>query len=797
MRKLIFALLMMACSAVHAQIVQTIRGEVIDKESEIPLVGVNVVIKDSNPIIGTATDANGDFEFKDLPIGKYTLEFTYLGYSPYVARDIQLNSGKQKVLNIELEERVITTDEVVVKAYRKGETLNKMAAVSARSFSVNETERYAGSLGDPARMASNYAGVSQAGDDRNDIIIRGNSPTGLQWRLEGIDIPSPNHWGASGTTGGPVSILNNNTLANSDFFTGAFPAEYGNALSGVFDLNLRSGNNQLHEFTGQIGFNGFELMSEGPFSKNYKGSYMASFRYSVLEVMDMIGFSAAGGAVPEYHDFTFKTDFPTKKAGHFSFFGLGGRSNIDLIGGEVEDEQKYNTIGTVDTYNGSDLGILGLTNKYFIDDKSYVYSAIALSGTRVYTTIDSTFRDTVFSGADTILQKRTKLFYGEENTEIITNASVKYVRKINAKNSFNLGVGLKHQQINYQDSFINESPDTLFYQYSTQTQKSGLFTSKAYFQWLHKFTDRLEVNAGIHYRQFLYNNTYAVEPRAGLTWEPVPSHKISFGYGRHGKLQPIFYYFVETYDSLAANYAQTNSDLEFTKADHFVLAYDHLFTENLRLKVETYYQNLFNVPVEQRASNYSMLNEGASFHLFRTDSLVNEGTGKNYGIEMTVEKYLNNHWYFLFTGSLFDSKYTGSDGVERNTAFAANYATNVLGGYEYRINQQLSIDANARLTWAGGKRNYYLDEEASLEQGEAVYDASKAFSEREKDYFRFDLRISLKSNKKNYSQEWAIDLTNLTNHKNVFSRSYNADEGEIEYIYQQGLFPMFLYRINF
>jgi hypothetical protein len=222
-----------------------------------------------------------------------------------------------------------------------------------------------------------------------------------------------------------------------------------------------------------------------------------------------------------------------------------------------------------------------------------------------------------------------------------------------------------------------------------------------------------------------------------------------------------------------------------------------MFGLNLHLKLETYYQWLYNVPVTQNPSNFSMLNEGASFHLDRVDSLINTGTGKNYGMEFTLEKYLSNHWYFMLTGSLFDSWYTASDKVERHTAFAANYATNLLGGYEYNINESFAIDVNAKITWGGGKRNYYLDEQESIAQDEAVYDDSKAYTEREKDYFRLDLRIALKNNAGKFHQEWAVDFTNLTNHENVYSKSYNPSLNDVEYVYQQGFSPMFLYRINF
>jgi len=791
LQKTLFALCILASCSLNAQMVQTIRGEIIDKESKHPLVGVNAVIKDSNPIRGATTNSEGEFEIKNLPLGKHTLLVSYLGYKPSMLRDLVVKSGKQTVVNIELEEQAITTEEIVITAYRKGETQNKMATVSARSFSVAETERYAGSLGDPARMASNYAGVARAGDDRNDIIIRGNSPTGLQWRLEGMNIPNPNHWGAAGTTGGPVSILNNNTLSNSDFFTGAFPAEYGNALSGVFDLKMRSGNNQKNEFTGQIGFGGFEAMAEGPFSKDYNGSYMVTARYSVLDAVDKIGLNVAGGAVPEYYDITFKIDLPTKKAGNFEVFGIAGRSYIELMFEEMEESEKYNTLDTTDTYNGSDLTIIGLTHQMFLSEKSYLYTTAMVAETKVQTTVDSLW----YEANNDI--KFAQLLYGEQNSEVISSLGTKYVNKINSKNTFTVGFSAEVHNIAYQDSFLNRDQIVPFYQATTDTKEQGLTIFQAYTQWQHKFNNQLTLNTGLFGQQFTYNNTYTIEPRMGLSYEPITKHKLSLAYGLHSRAPAMFYYFIESYDEKTNTLFQTNNDLDFLKTHHFVLGYDYSITENLRLKAEAYYQDLYNIPINEYSSNYSILNAGAEFHLWRTDSLVNTGTGKNFGLELTVEKYLNNNWYFLFTGSLFDSYYTPSDNIERRTAFAANYATNALAGYELKLNNSFSLDFNTKVTWSGGKRNYYLDENESMIQRKAVYDEEKAFSEREKDYFVLDFRISLKNNSKKYSQEWALDISNLTNNQNIYDKTYNAGDNSIGYIYQQGIFPMFLYRINF
>lgn len=253
-------------------ITQTVRGTVIDMQTLTPLPGANVILLNSDPIIGVSADENGRFRLENIPVGRIGIRVTFLGYKDVFMTSLDLLAGKELVLKIEMEEVAIMSEEVVITANsEKDNPINDMASVSARSFTVEETERFAGSRNDVSRMASNYAGVRGTDDSRNDIIIRGNSPSGLLWRLEGVDIPNPNHYGSTESTGGPVSILNNNQLANSDFMTGAFPAEYGNAISGVFDLKMRNGNDEKHEFLGQIGFNGFEFGAEGPISRE-KGS---------------------------------------------------------------------------------------------------------------------------------------------------------------------------------------------------------------------------------------------------------------------------------------------------------------------------------------------------------------------------------------------------------------------------------------------------------------------------------------------------------------------------------------------
>ena len=320
-------------SVFSQELTQTIRGAVIDKQTQSPLPGAVITILNEEPLKAVTTDENGKFRFDNVLLGRKQLRIALISYKEK-SQTVVLTTGKETVLNIELEESAVQGQEVVISAeIDKTKSNNKMATVSSRIFSTEEASRYAGSRGDPARMAANFAGVSGANDSRNDIIVRGNSPLGVLWRLNGLDIPNPSHFGSMGSTGGPISILNNNTLDNSDFMSGAFPADYGNATAGVFDLKMRTGNNEKYEFLGMVRFNGFELGAEGPFTKKKKNaSFMVNYRYSTLAVFKYIGLDfGTGSAVPQYQDVTFKVDLPTKKAGKFSIWGIGGLSYAELL----------------------------------------------------------------------------------------------------------------------------------------------------------------------------------------------------------------------------------------------------------------------------------------------------------------------------------------------------------------------------------------------------------------------------------------------------------------------------------
>jgi hypothetical protein len=767
------------------EIVSNIYGLVIDQQSQTTLPGVNVIIYSQNKQYGTITDKDGRFMVKKVPVGRVSIEFSLIGYEKNSQQNSLLTSGKDLYIKTELVEKVEKIEEIVVRARQKDQIINEFATSSARSFTVEESNKYAGSWGDPARMVSNFAGVITAGDQRNDIIIRGNSPSGLLWRLDGMEIPNPNHFGTFGSTGGPICMLNNNQLTNSDFFTGAFPAEYGNALSGVFDLKMRNGNTTKHEFLGAMGFNGFELGAEGPLSTSQKSSYLVNFRYTMMDLMSAMGMFDVGG-VPKYTDLSFKVFLPTKKLGTFSLIGVGGKSHINM----EDDSQSENEsqsgwtsemLPGTKVFNGSEMGFIGLTNKYFLPKSGRIESSLSASYTNSFNNVDSLDGATGFN------------FYNENYAETRYTLSTNYIRKFGPKNTLQMGVKVNLFDFNlFDETYFHDLEK--FIPGIDSKGKTSLY--QAYFQVKNRLTELFTINWGLHGQLLGLNNSKSIEPRLGISYLLSDKQSISLGYGLHGQVQPLLIYFTQTPDSSSTNYLLTNKGLGFSKSHHLVAGYDFMVSKNLRFKVEAYYQYLYDIPVEKRASCFSMLNYGASFHNENNDSLINNGLGKNMGLEFTIEKYMSNNFYVLLTASLYDSKYQGSDFVWRNSAFNGNYTLNLLAGYELPIKDD-ALSVNLKTVWAGGRRYIPIDLESSIAQSTTVYDYSRAYSQKYNAYFRTDLRIAYRNNSKKISQEWSFDVQNLTNHQNIFTQKYDPNSKKITDVLQLKFFPIGSWKIYF
>ncbi len=780
MKQVLFLFIFLASITYGQDITKTIRGTVTDKETYEPLIGARIILLESEPLIGAVTDDNGEFRLENVPVGRQSIRVTYLGYEPFFMQNIDLTS-KDIVLTVQMVEAVNVIDKVEVKATEKGETINKMAAVSARSFSVEESNRYAGSKNDVARMAQNFAGVQGSDDSRNDIVIRGNSPSGVLFRMEGIDIPNPNHFARFGTTGGPISMLNNNVMANSDFMTGAFPAEYGNAIAGVFDLKMRAGNNENHNFMFQFGFNGAEFMAEGPISKKRGSSYLVNYRYSTLGLFKLFGINFGSTAVPNYQDGSFKLNFPSKK-GLTTVFGIGGLSSINILAAELDSSDIF-AIDYSNTSFRSNVGVVGASHRQRIGKKSYINVSVGLQ-----TAINRVLNDTVdfdFENAFTTYASNSTI--SKQTTDIFYN------RKLSAKHLVKVGLHTDLYFLNLNDSVYDRATDSYF---DLRDFKGNTFLFQPYAQYQFRPTENITLNAGLHLQSLTLNNRLATEPRVGAAWSFTKTDKLSFGYGLHSQMQPIELYFVQsTTDGVVS---QPNENLDFSKSHHFVLGYEHRFPFGITAKFESYYQYLFDIPVQDISSSYSILNFGADYTSFIPSNLESTGTGENYGVELTVEKFLDKGFYFLVTTSLYESFYTPSNGEKYNTAFNGNFTANGLVGYEIRFGggkSALTFDAN--FTMNGGRRYTPILLEESILAGEEIKDPNNVYSSQYDKYLRADFRIAFKVIGEKVTQEWAIDMQNITNRRNVFYTQYSPASEMVRTTYQTGFLPVGQYRIYF
>lgn len=785
-----FIVLLLPAVAVAQTYTQTIRGKVIDVDSKSPVFGANVVLLKNDTLIGAVSDVDGKFRLEKIPVGRQAIKVTSLGYEESVISNIIVSSAKEIVLTIELREKVYQTEVVEVVAEKdKTKANNDLVTVSSRNFLAEETGRYAGSRGDPSKMVANYAGVSSGNDARNDIIVRGNSPLGVLWRLEGVDIPNPNHFSAQGATGGPISMLNNNVLGNSDFLTGAFPAEYGNKTAAVFDLKLRNGNNEKREFVGQIGINGLEIGAEGPISKKQGSSYLVNFRYSTLEVFNKLGIRFGVSASPEYQDVCYKINLPTNKAGIFTLWGLGGTSKLSLLDSDLKPSDWSYIKKGEDLVFKTSMAAAGVSHTYFFNSKTSGKLNLSFSGTLLDAYID------------TISPVDYSKFLDRKNKSTESNFIANYVFAKKFNPSHLVKTGITWQTILFNANSFQYSTTYSQYIFSLNVKNSTADLFQGFVHWQYRPTNKITINTGLHFQYFLLNKSQALEPRIGARFQLSKKQNLSLAYGMHSQLQPTIYYFYESYNPLSGSYYRSNKNLDLSRSQHLVLSYDYNFLKNYRIKLETYYQYLYNFPVQKNYNtSFSMINVGNALEgIPLVDSLENRGKGENYGIEFTLEKFFSNHFYFLITTSVYDSKYKDKNNTIRNTSYNGNYVANFLAGYELQIgkNKNKSLALDLKYTHAGGNRYTPIDIEKSKLIGKAYYIDEEAYSKKQKDYSRFDVKLSYKTNRKKTAHSMFVVVENIFNTQNILRESYNANTQSIQKEYQLGLFYYFGYRVEF
>ena len=767
----------------QTKLVQHVKGFISDADSKRPIAGASIRMQGINA--GAVTDSLGYFLLPNVPIGRQTILVSALGYEERQVADILVTSGKETELNIALTEKIAQLGEVVVKGQkRQGKALNEFASASSRSFSVEDTRRYPVSVFDPARMAMNFPGVSANGDGGNEIIVRGNSPKGVLWRLEGIEIPSPNHFSQLGNAGGAISMLSSSTLATSDFFTGAFPAEYGNASAGVFDLNLRNGNTRKREYAFMIGALGIEAAAEGYFKKGSQASYLINYRYSTLGLLNKV-IDLAGSYLPEYQDLSFKLNFPTQKAGTFTLFGLGGSSLSQ--NDPVADSSKWDDEdGNFFSVEKGRTGVAGLSHQYFFNRKSYLKTTLAATFNEIKINGDTLNYDEGYEAVP-VLNQHTK--------DIAYRASILYNNKLDSRNTFRAGVIASHLLFNYKETHYDEPGEQYVEGLNLEGSNNYL---QGYAQWKYRAAANLTFTGGLHGTYFDVNDSWSIEPRASVQWRANNKQTFTLAAGLHSKPEHLSTYYFQPENTQPG--ALPNLGLKIPKAFHTVISYDRALGKGASLKAEVYYQHLYDIGVEAvENSEFSLINQSSFWDLFEKGALVSTGKGRNAGLDLSFERPFRNGFYYLMTGSLFTSKYSNYSNDWYNTRFNRGYQLNLVAGKEWKRgdNGNRIWGINGKLLTSGGLRNSPIDLEASKTAGERVPVLNRYFTESGPVYFRADVGFSYKINTQRLTHSIMLDLQNITNRQNLFAQYYDNDSQTIKNWYQSGLIPIVNYRIEF
>lgn len=756
---------------------QHIRGRVKSRILQSPLRGATIKI--SGPSTRTVfSDENGNFEINDIPAGGYAVSTSRVGYVSTEQLELVNNSAKDSYIEIYLDEQLKQLQEVHV--FYKGNYVspNPMVLSGANHLTPEKASRFAGSMDDPARMVTAFAGVS-SGVSTNSIAVRGNAPNMLLWRLEGIEIENPNHFAnISSLGGGVLSSLSGHVLGSSEFLVSAFPANYNNAVAGVFDMKFRNGNTKRQQYTFQAGILGLDLAAEGPIKAFSGGSYLMNYRYSSTGLANKLKSKNKLDQILDYQDLNFKVTIPTTKFGEISLWGTALKDHFssDLVAADrwkYRDDSKYSEMKQLSA-------ALGLSQRINIRENAYLRNTISkvMSRTEAFEDILS------FSMAH-----RPYLNFKNSNDNLVISSS--YNRKFSAKHSNMTGVTVTRKSF---DIDFDMAPSFLAPPEQISASKGSTTLLSAYSSSLFHFNDRLSGTAGVNIQFLSLNNDKSLEPRLSLRWMKSAQSIFTAGYGLNSRMSTMDLYFVK---SSKEEKSTPNRDLGFLKSHHVNVSYERKLSHGRRFQIEPYVQFLYHVPVIPDSS-YSIVNR-SDFYV--KDLFKNEGKGINLGVDFTYEQSLRDGFYYLFTATLFSSRYRGGDNIWYNTRFNRTFVTNFLVGKEWFIGQDKRdvLAVNLKLVFQGGERYSPVDFSATMKHPEkdVIYDNQQAFSKQLPAMPLVNYGVSYRMNRGKVSHEWALKGLNANGYKEYYGHQYNFTTGLVDAIRRKSSVFNIYYRFDF
>lgn len=735
---------------IFAQTTGVFTGRTLDKFSRRPI--PDAIVEIINLGLKTGTDENGYFYFDKVEPGVYNVRFSAFGFNTIVVNDIVINSGRPMEYIAELQ--IIQTEEITVEAesFIKPQDIN----ISYKKFDNEEIRRFPGGFEDVGRVVQSLPGVSFINDGRNDLIVRGGSPSENLFLIDNAAAQNINHFGTQGATGGPISIINLDFIKEVNFITGGFSARYGDRLSSVIELKLREGNRS--GFSGNINLSatGFGGVFEGPIGSKKQGSFLFSIRRSYL---DLVFNSAGFGFVPEYNSYQFKGvyDFNQNISLTVNSFG-----NFDKVRFNNDTEEKRKDNERI------------LKNNQWGYFNSFELRTIFSSRSYALFTLTRNHKDFDFSGRNQDFQEVFKNNSKESETEI--KSEIFYIFKNNAQIS--LGAGIKfisfeNQVFSLPDTLLFIDPNPVIIPGVDFKQDNSSIKSFGYLNITNKFFNRLTLNTGLRLDYFEFiNKKFYLSPRVSASYLLMKNLFINGSYG-------IFYQ-SPAYIWLVSN--SQNRNLTNIKAEHYIFGFDYFPKEDIKVTLEIYYKRYSDYPVSTIRPYFILLNSGSDFETrnnFGLEPLVSAGIGFSRGIELFLQKKLTERFYGNISLSLFEVKYKSFDGIERNSDYDNRYLIILNGGYLLGKGWEVS----SKFRYIGG-RPY-----TPINPTNGTQDVNLYNSERLPDYYSLDIRVDKRWNFSKWTLVTYIDIQNITGRKNITSYRWDRYENIIETNRSIGILP--------
>lgn len=761
MKKLLILFILISALA-YSQDKGVINGRVTDKETQNPVAEATVNIL--NTEYKTVTNEKGEFRFTGIPFGTYELKVSSLGYDAFIHTDVVVLSSRPANVEIDLLANAITTQQIDVE----GKYFQKSTDESTSSYSLDfeEVRRAPGAVEDISRMLQIMPGVSPANDGRNDLIVRGGSPSENLTMIDGIEIPNVNHFPTQGSTSGPIGMINVKFIDDVKFSTGGFSARYGDKLSSVMDIKFREGYRKGFLSDINLSTAGFGGIFEGPLFSQ-KGSFIISARKSYL---NLIKGAIRLAAVPDYWDFNMKGVYDFGKNTRLTFVGIGGLDKISFEGEspEISDENPYGKA------KGNQQQFTAGFNLRKLFKKGYWQTVLANSSAFLdYTNYDIRTEALKFryNSYESDFNLKSEVFYQlNRSNNLILGASGRYIKFKNetfyVADTTAFGDPIPETNINVKDSYYKASG---FAQYTLKLPGS-----------------RVILNAGARVDYFSgIKKNFAASPRFGISYSLFPNTTLSASTG--------IYYQSPEYIWLTAD--PRNENLKFIRADHYVIGIEHIFTPELRLSVEAYYKDYRNYPVSTVIPTYVLISGGTdNGPNLMFGEAVSEGKGITRGIDFSLHKKLTgNGFYGMINYSLSDSRVTGLEGGEKPGSFDYRHNLTIIAGYQLANDWLVGL----KFRYTTGRPYTPFDILASTYAGRGISDFSNFNGSRYKDYNRLDLRVDKKWNFRNLSIVTYIELQNTFNTENVYSYFWNEYKNEQGTIYQWKFLPVGGFSIQF